>query len=191
MKDITKEIRDWALNTACISNGAKFEFDRIVDGIDSYFWDAMQDKQNEIYKVNFDNSNMQDKLVVSMPLLVDADGVRCKLGDKMYCGAFVFAIAGVGRVDDSDVIFYKDSNGVWEWVSAKLCHHESIDSQVKIDIDSRKTMVEYWDCENGYCTECPVKIDGERPLERYNTRDCDAARCVELISRQRRLDSES
>lgn len=188
---ITKEIRDWALNTACITNGAHFELDRILDGIDSYFWNAMQDKQSEIYKLNFDIGNMQDKLVVSMLLPFDADGVRCKLGDAMYSGLFEFVIVGVGRVDDVDVIFYRDNDNAYHWVNVSLCHHSFVDSQEKLDIDARTPADEYWHCEDVYCDDCPSKIDGKTPKEIYNTDGCYVAKCVEILSRQRKLDSES
>ena len=65
------------------------------------------------------------------------------------------------------------------------------DFQKKIDIDARKPAYEYWHCEDVDCDDCPAKIDGKTPKERYNTDECETAKCVEILSRQRKLDSES
>ncbi len=46
--------------------------------------------------------------------------------------------------------------------------------------------MEYWDCCSE-CYECPAKVDGETPDERYSVANCWYAMQLDIVARARRL----
>jgi len=67
---------------------------------------------------------------------------------------------------------------------------EEPDTQERIDEDAQKMTDDYWDCYGIDCEECPVKIDGKKPRERYGVPDCVSAKAFDLLRRQRELDAK-
>lgn len=68
---------------------------------------------------------------------------------------------------------------------------EEPDTQEGIDADVRKNPYEYWGCVGYECIECPAKVGGKTPDERYEVTSCHVAQMSELLRRQRELDGRA
>jgi hypothetical protein len=68
-----------------------------------------------------------------------------------------------------------------------LQEHEEHDSWEKIEADAADDVVSYWGCSGVDCSECPAKIDGKRPKERFNAWGCDTAQRIDLVRRCKAL----
>lgn len=62
------------------------------------------------------------------------------------------------------------------------------DTQERINEDARKSMSDYWGCAGVLCSECPARIDGASPPERFGVGGCIKAQSLDLLRRQRELD---
>lgn len=66
------------------------------------------------------------------------------------------------------------------------------DTQKSIEMDALLPTNHYWRCEDAPCDECPARVDGKNPAERYGTpEDCDLAMIFDLLRRQRELDKRT
>lgn len=63
------------------------------------------------------------------------------------------------------------------------------DTQERIDSDALKPGIDYWGCRDVDRSLCPGTVGGEKPWERYGTIDCDDAKTLDLLRRQRELDA--
>lgn len=63
------------------------------------------------------------------------------------------------------------------------------DTQERIDSDALKPGIDYWGCRGVDCSLCSGMVGGEKPWERYGTIDCDDAKTLDLLRRQRELDA--
>lgn len=76
------------------------------------------------------------------------------------------------------------------------CHagyltHTPPDTQERIDEDAKLAVSDYWHCRGGERGDCPVKIDGKSPNERYGVVSCLDAMTLDLLRRQRELDART
>lgn len=78
-------------------------------------------------------------------------------------------------------------NSADSWCLASWLTHTEPDTQERIDRDALKDYCTYWNCTNAHCCECPLLVDGENPSARYGTRNCDDAKMLDLLRRQREL----
>lgn len=71
--------------------------------------------------------------------------------------------------------------------------HTPPDTQERIDADTLKSCVKYWDCDDFSCGKCPALIDGKKPVEFYELDpihdSCHEAQKLDLLRRQRELDA--
>ena len=65
--------------------------------------------------------------------------------------------------------------------------HERPDSWERLEEDARKPPFDYWVCSGIGCDDCPAKVDGERPSERFCTDSCGYAQQMDLVRRARAL----
>ena len=49
--------------------------------------------------------------------------------------------------------------------------------------DTMKDIDEYWGCEEFCCSDCPAKVDGKKPYERYGTKVCGTAMLKDVVRR--------
>ena len=62
------------------------------------------------------------------------------------------------------------------------------DTQERIDSDALKPALDYWECSEVRCSQCPAEVGGKFPWERYGTEgDCARAQMLDLLRRQREL----
>lgn len=72
------------------------------------------------------------------------------------------------------------------WVPVSSLRSECPDSWERLRDDAAKGSMEYWDCCSE-CYECPAKVDGETPDERYSVDNCWHAMQLDIVARARRL----
>lgn len=64
---------------------------------------------------------------------------------------------------------------------------ERPDTQERIDADARKSSSGYWECYGSACDNCPARIGGMTPKQRYHAEECNKAKILDLLRRQREL----
>lgn len=69
-----------------------------------------------------------------------------------------------------------------EWLT-----HERPDSWKRLDEDARKFFTDYWSCRGVHCWDCPAKIDGKTPRQRYGMKSCIYAMAADILARAKKL----
>lgn len=64
---------------------------------------------------------------------------------------------------------------------------EPEDSWEKLEEDARKFFTDYWSCQGYDCCDCPAKIDGKTPRQRYGVGSCTRAMAVDILARAEKL----
>lgn len=124
---------------------------------------------------------------VPVPLDAEGEPVECLCG---YFGAD-------GRLES--VVGYRSARAVVvadEYAGYRLVPAETLtknppDTQKRIDADKRKSVSQYWGCGGAGCHQCPSKIDGLTPCERYGMDECEVAMGYDLALRQMKLDGRA
>lgn len=80
---------------------------------------------------------------------------------------------------DGNEIVYPFEPGELSW--------ERQDSMERIREDARKRMTAYWGCEGALCTDCPAKVGGKRPADRYGVGECMSAMKLDLVRRTKKV----
>ena len=123
------------------------------------------------------------------PEVLGADGLPVVEGETVYLlDGTEGTVKSVDRDNATAYVEYSE----YRWspcVSCSALTHTPPDTQERIDIDVRKSVDEYWCCVGVLCGDCPVKIDGKTPAQRYNAPGCETAKTIDLLRRQRELDA--
>lgn len=119
------------------------------------------------------------------PEVLGADGQPIKAGDTVYDiesgDRYTVKIpyAGTGKT------FFDDGH----YSDPAYLTHTPPDAQWRIDKDVPKSYQNYWGCEELPCGACPAIVGGRKPWQRYGVYNCDDARMLDLLRRQRELDA--
>lgn len=121
--------------------------------------------------------------------VLDAYDVPIKVGDV------VWFVNGVERFDVLGIenayvrIGMKDNTSIESFVYPFELTHRKPDTLERIDADAKKAYEGYWGCNLMIsCEDCPAKVDGKKPHERYATGgDCMRAQYLDLMRRQREV----
>ncbi|MEC4272720.1 hypothetical protein VJ923_06080 [Adlercreutzia sp. R25] len=131
------------------------------------------------------------------PEVLGADGkpiVTCETVYPTY-GSHIGEPCKVLAVLDQDNVRVSVPGGGNERFDGCYLAHTPPDTQERIDADVLKLMTGYWDCSDFKCAECPSKVDGATPSERYNSGNgfigCREAMIFDLLRRQRELDKRT
>lgn len=73
------------------------------------------------------------------------------------------------------------------WVPASSLLGERSDSWERLEEDANKSVHDYWGCIGIYCDNCPAKVDGKTPRDRYETEWCVTAKHLDIVARAKRL----
>ena len=144
------------------------------------------------------------------PKAVGADGVEVKAGETVWLArehldkadmspsdsGFECGLLGVGALDplsvklvgkklDKDGLAFFTEHSAW--CPASWLTHECPDSWGRLREDAVRDSVNYWACSGIFCDECPAKVDGKTPNERYETALCETAMQLDLVARAERL----
>ena len=124
-----------------------------------------------------------------MELPMDADGVPIKPGDKVYIvGRYEWLdVLGIGDGDFPIYTGRKDGTSTEAWMQPSDITHKQPDSLGRIEADAMKKVGDYWGCNVANCSDCPAKVDGKRPMERYGVANCVRAMYHDLLRRQREV----
>lgn len=163
---------------------------------------------------NIQNVYPGDRVKLPAPKVLGADGKPIEAGETVYideshaskaanydfnAGPESFGLLGVSPNDALVVasaehfvrgrrfVLFKGEGHAW--CPASWLTHKEPDTQERIDADAREHTFDYWGCVGYGCKECPSKVDGETPMERFGVGNCSEAKCVDLLCRQRELDS--
>lgn len=146
------------------------------------------------------------------PPVLAADGLPLREGETVWltdegarhagdsdtmAEAGPYALCGIGANDRLTVKalpsrFYPNRADLMEegaWCPASWLTHTPPDNQARINTDAVKTVADYWGCYGVCCEDCPAKIDGEKPYVRYSVNNCECAKAIDLLRRQRELDN--
>lgn len=114
-----------------------------------------------------------------IPLPRFEDGEPVKVGDLV-----LWNDGGAKRVEDIKVdVHLEGSCGTYN----SVLRRPELDSLERIEEDARKKVGNYWGCNVANCYDCPAKVDGKKPYERYGTSNCVRAMYLDLLRRQREL----
>lgn len=61
------------------------------------------------------------------------------------------------------------------------------DSWERLAEDAGKHVYKYWSCRGIECIDCPAKVDGEYPYQRYDTDGCKSAVAADIVARAKAL----
>lgn len=110
------------------------------------------------------------------------DGELVKIGDEVDGLADKVFWIKFNR-STCDIHDYKGSTVTVRY-GGKVKRIEPADTQERIYDDAKKHVTDYWGCMSISCEECPAKVDGETPEERYGTSCCRDAQMIDLLRRQ-------
>lgn len=121
---------------------------------------------------------------------ISKDGMPVALGSRVWLGDQEMRVVAVSHRRRIAIREWPKARGGGAfWVPADKVTVEEPDTQERIDGDARKLPSKYWACV-GRCDECPTKIDGKKPWERYGVSRCAEAKTLDLLRRQRALDAK-
>lgn len=133
-----------------------------------------------------------DRLKRPAPEVLGADGKPIKVGETVYPidDEWIGIPLEVSGIESpASVKVYLSAGKSWTTFHADSLTHTPPDTQERIDADAQKDHIEYWQCSDIECGECPSKIDDMTPQERYECNGCDSAMTIDLLRRQRELDA--
>ena len=117
------------------------------------------------------------------------EGKLVNVGDRLWFGDDVVAVRyicdGYIMTDytttdtDGNEIIYPFEPGELSW--------ERPDTMERIREDALKSATVYWGCNSSFCTDCPTKVDGKKPAERYGVSDCFDAMKLDLVRRTKKV----
>lgn len=121
--------------------------------------------------------------------VLDRDGVPIEVGDTVY------NVAGIGReVEGFDIAGGKTrvrgihrNTGTTMWCDPEDLTHQRPDSWERLKNDAQKELNDYWSCWGIECSDCPAKVDGKTPMDRYGTAGCGLAMRADIVARAKAL----
>lgn len=61
------------------------------------------------------------------------------------------------------------------------------DSWEKLREDAKKTGINYWQCSDAFCKDCPARVGDKTPKDRYHVMSCSTAMQMEILARAEKL----
>ncbi len=126
--------------------------------------------------------------LVERSVLVEGNPVR--RGDKLWFGDERVTVCmvrdGTHILTDRTVI---DENGyevLYPFEPDELSW-ERPDTIERISEDAKKRVAVYWGCEGAICADCPAKVGGKRPADRYGVGECMSAMKLDLVRRTKKV----
>lgn len=121
----------------------------------------------------------------------DRDGVPIEVGDTVYMDCWGDLPIEVISLDPESPVPVRIENeyGTTGWFEPENLTHERPDSWARLEEDARKVNYErYWGCKDTTtCADCPAKVDGVMPHDRYRVGHCDTAMVSDIVRRAKAL----
>lgn len=123
------------------------------------------------------------------PAVIAADGLPIEAGQTVYFLENGKEYTVLKCIADDDG-YYVDLSGkpFAALLRPSMLTHTPPDTQERIAEDEKKQTYDYRNCRDVQCRECPSKINGEDPSERYGVDSCEDAKTIDLYERRRKLD---
>ena len=175
-------------------DGSPIKVGEIVYGGDGEAWEVIgigNAPWSIVGKNGGEQRRMKPKwLTHEVPTVCDKDGLPILPGQKVITGAgFHMTVESVhydrcpyGHI--AKWVRYKI--GSWD-LAESVSHAKPKDTLKRIAEDEKKHKYDYWNCTNVWCDECPSKINGKNPRERYGVYNCKDAKTIDLYERRRKL----
>lgn len=125
--------------------------------------------------------------VVPGDVLWDADGTWVEVGAVRIDREGTHVEVRRPVPDDPDVYYVTLVNAGAEAFTRLTRTEPDPDSWERLVEDARKEFLDYWSCHDVACIDCPVKVDGETPCQRYDTSDCYRAKDLDIVARAKAL----
>ena len=175
-------------------DGLPIKVGEIVYGGDGEAWEVtgIQNGPWNIVGKNGDKQReMKPKwLTHEVPTVCGKDGLPILPGQKVITGAgFHMVIESVhyDRCPYGHIAkWVKYKNFGWD-LAESVSHAKPKDTSKRIAEDEKKHKWNYWGCLDSNCNECPSKIDGKNPRERYGVDNCGKAKTIDLYERRRKI----
>lgn len=175
------------------ADGLPIEVGEIVYGGDGEAWEVTGIENGPWSIVGKNGSKQREMkpkwLTHEVPTIYGNDGLPLLPGQKVvnkYSGDTIETVhydkCPYGHIEKW--IRYK--SGGWD-LAKDVSRVEPKDTKERIAEDEKKHKWDYWGCLDGNCNECPSKIDGKNPRERYGVDNCSDAKIIDLYERLRKL----
>lgn len=179
------------------------EWPRFEDGALVKPWDVMIPSSfagtEEIESIIFDDEGAGVKTTsgnywyapkggrILRPPVIGGDSQNIKVGDTVY-GQYgeKFKVDGFDY-QSAKIVKVIDENRFIHRYAPKDLTHTPPDSWERLDEDARKGYIDYWSCRGVKCCDCPAKVDGKTPRQRYDTQSCSSAIAVDILARAKKL----
>ncbi len=119
--------------------------------------------------------------------VLDRDGVPIEVGDTVYRDdGSAHTVNRLLRGKRFNVRTFSETGNVYEIRDEDLTHRRP-ESWERLAEDARKDMVDYWSCRGINCIDCPSKVGGETPYQRYAVVNCTCAMNLDIAARVKAL----
>ncbi len=127
---------------------------------------------------------------------IGSDKVPIKIGDEVCCEERYTHVGGedvvqaTGKVEELVLSgkgweVYVDSYD--DSFPTSCIHHTKPGSWEQIEADACKNYMNYFGCSGFACADCPSKINGAKPYNRYDTDSCELAMRLDIVRRCKAL----
>ncbi len=119
--------------------------------------------------------------------VLDRDGVPIEVGDTVYRDdGSAHTVNRLLRGKRFNVRTFSETGNVYEIRDEDLTHQRP-DSWERLKNDAQKELNDYWSCWGIKCSDCPAKVDGKTPMDRYGTAGCGLAMRADIVARAKAL----
>lgn len=119
--------------------------------------------------------------------VLDRDGVPIEVGDTVYRDdGSAHTVNRLLRGKRFNVRTFSETGNVYEIRDEDLTHRRP-ESWERLAEDALKEFQDYWSCRDIECGDCPSKVDGEYPYQRYDTDGCKSAVAADIVARAKAL----
>lgn len=119
--------------------------------------------------------------------VLDRDGVPIEVGDTVYRDdGSAHTVDRLLRGKRFNVRTFSETGNVYEIRDEDLTHRRP-ESWERLAEDALKEFQDYWSCRDIECSDCPSKVDGEYPYQRYDTDGCKSAVAADIVARAKAL----
>lgn len=128
-----------------------------------------------------------DGETVKRPPVLDKDGQEIKVGDTGYGEDGKQWDVLAYRWHNAPHVVEAEHEGEVKQLKPEWLTHERPDSWERLEEDARSLVIYYWSCQGHDCCDCPAKIDGKTPRQRYGVGSCTRAMAVDILARAEKL----
>ena len=198
MAELDKRLMPPGMEWPRFEDGERIEFGSAVDGLgepcEKFIFTRSMGYVCQLQDADGNMANVfcGNLLERPEPDVLGADKLPIRKGETVYRVDGTPCDFVVDRIDNK---IFDDSARVWRvgggWVLPSDLTHTPPETQERIEEDKQKWQFDYWKCGDVDCADCPSKIDGKTPRERYGVALCSVAQGLDLARRECELDAKT